>query len=335
MSRKTKKEGNPDNKLQIQLELISDRYKQLYAKEVTEGGRTCSHCGKTKALTNYFTTRNPLMHNQRIGICRACVDKTVNFADFGEAQYFLAMLNLPFFEEAWESALKTDTPAGKYVQIMNLGQYSKYQAATITDIQTHGHAYDSDPYKARIDQLTEEDKGYLKAKWGYNYDILDLLRMEDYYDEMMEDYEITTRSHQDYLIKIVQVSLVLDQLIKEGDFDNYKKMSKTYDDLMKSADFVQNKRNQKDAEGHNAFAAVFEMAEKQGFIPEYHNEENPDLVDKTIRNIKSWMANIVRGETDLDVLLENAAKRVIEQERKEQEDTDAYGDVGGLDDDST
>ena len=322
-----------NKKMEESLETIIAEYKEKYQHEVSEPHRVCSCCKKTKSLTNYFKARNPFMHNTRIGVCKGCLEENVNFGDFNEVQYFLTLINVPFVEDVWQNALHDPNPISKYIQMMNLGQYAHLDSASINRIKSYSKAFDTDPYQAQLDMMTDDERGYLQAKWGYHYDILDCVKMEEYYNDMMEDYEITTRSHQDYLKKIVQTSLILEQLIENSQYDDFKKVSKTYDDLMKSADFVQNKKDNKKDAGHNAFGVIFEMAEKKGFIPQYHNDEEPDIVDRTIKNVKAWTETLVKGEADLDVLMENAAKRVIEQEKKEKETIQQeYSGIGGLND---
>ena len=311
---------------------IIKRYNEMYPEEAVEPNRQCSRCKKTKPLTKYYKSRNPIMHNKRIGICRDCIEETVNFLDFGEAQYFLTLMHAPFVEDAWISVSQEDYPVGQYMKMMNLGQYKNLEPAMIHRIKSHSKAFDADPYQAKLDMLTEDERGYLQGKWGYTYSLIDCVKLEDYAERMMEDFEITTRAHQDYLKMIIKTSLAMERALDEKDYDNAKKLGKLYDDLMKSANFAESKsKDKKYDDNFNAFGVIFEMAEKGDFIPQYHNEEDPDIVDRTIKNLKSWTQNLIRGEADLDILMENAAKRVIEQEKKEKEEYDYIG-IEGMED---
>ena len=57
---------------------------------------------------------------------------------------------------------------------------------------------------------------------------------------------------------------------------------------MKSANLADAKSKENRREGsYNAFGLLFETVEKRGFIPKYHDVEDPDIVDKTIKNLKS------------------------------------------------
>jgi len=321
-----------NKKMTEELMSIIKRYNEMF-KEVPEAARVCGHCKKNKTLTHYFSARNPLMHNRKISICKECVEEQIHFEEYGEAQYFLTLMGLPFVEDAWERCLRDPAPIGQYVKLMNLGQYASLEAATIHRIKSYSEAFDHDPYQAQLDTLTDDEKGYLKAKWGDHYTFIDCLKLEEYAEQMMEDYDIDTRSHQDYLQKIAKVSLIIDGMIRDGDYDGVKKMSKTLDDLMKSAGFAQSTKS-KDAKtdsGFNAFSVLFEMAEKKGFIPKYATDEPKDIVDTTIKNLQAWTYQLIAKEPDLQTLLENAAKRVIEQEKKEKDEKKEYAELEDID----
>jgi len=331
---KNNKEKTTGNvKMEEKLLKIIERYKNQFVVK-HEKRKVCTSCDIEQQFKEFFVARNPLMPTTRISVCRTCLDKHINFDDYMEAQYFLSLCHAPFVEDVWEVALTKDKPIGYYFKTINLTQYSKLDPQAVHRIRKAARQYDADPYQAKMDMLTPHEAGYLKAKWGESYDMVDRIKLEEYYDEMMEDYEIITRSHKDYLKMIIKTSLAMEKALDEADYDNYKKLAKAYDDLMKSADFVQSKKQEKkDENAYNAFGVVFEMAEKKGFIPQYHKEPEKDIVDKTIKNLKNWTLQLVRGEADLEQLLENAAKRVVEQEKEEekQEGNEQYpAEIEGL-----
>ena len=54
----------------------------------------------------------------------------------------------------------------------------------------------------------------------------------------MESYDIQTAGHIDTLKLVCKTSLKANQLIDIGDIDGYQKVSKVYDNLMKSGNFT-------------------------------------------------------------------------------------------------
>ena len=88
-----------------------------------------------------------------------------------------------------------------------------------------------------VEDLTDEEKKYLRLKWGKTYKPEEWIKLEQLYEEMMSSYDIQTAGHIDTLKLICKTSLKANQLIDIGDVEGYQKMSKVYDNLMKSGKF--------------------------------------------------------------------------------------------------
>jgi hypothetical protein len=57
------------------------------------------------------------------------------------------------------------------------------------------------------DDLTDEDKKYLTIKWGKTYKPYEWVQLEQYYEDMMNAFDIQTPAHIDYLKLICKTSL--------------------------------------------------------------------------------------------------------------------------------
>lgn len=68
-----------------------------------------------------------------------------------------------------------------------------------------------------IDDLTEEDKTYLRLKWGKTYRPEQWIKLEQLYDEMTKSYDIQGAGHIDTLKLICKTSLKANELIDIGD----------------------------------------------------------------------------------------------------------------------
>ncbi|MBE6148189.1 MAG: hypothetical protein E7167_01555 [Firmicutes bacterium] len=86
-------------------------------------------------------------------------------------------------------------------------------------------------YEDETDELdlTDEDKMYLRLKWGKSYKPEEWVRLEQLYMEMMESYDIQSAGHIDNLKLLCKTSLKANQLIDIGDVEGFQKMSKVYD----------------------------------------------------------------------------------------------------------
>lgn len=68
-----------------------------------------------------------------------------------------------------------------------------------------------------MDQLTEEDKTYLKLKWGKTYRAEEWIKLEQLYEDMLASYDVQGAGHKDTLKMVCKASLKANQLIDIGD----------------------------------------------------------------------------------------------------------------------
>ena len=156
--------------------------------------------------------------------------------------------------------------------------------------------------------LTDEDRIYLRLKWGKTYKPEEWVRLEQLYNDMMNSYDIQGAGHEDNLKLLCKTSLKANQLIDIGDVEGFQKMSKVYDTLMKSGKFqaVQNKAES--GEYVDSVGELVAICEKDGFIPRYYLGEPNDKVDQTILDMKRYTRTLITEETNLGNLIEEAIK---------------------------
>ena len=296
--------------------------------------RKCKVCDKGFEEQHFPRGKNPFFMDGRINVCRNCISGLIDPHNPVEVQYILSLMFLPYVEEVWEKILKEDDkPLTTYIAKMNLTQYRNLEPAVVHRLKSQLERFQEDPYQARVDLMTEDELKFLKAEWGESWNLVDCLKMQDYYKKMQQDFNIANQAHHDYVKKIIKTSLKVDKLLEDGELKDYKDLTKVYNDLMKAAEFsAASKKDKKSDDGVNAVGLIYSLAEKKKFIPKYHNEEDPDVVDKTEKNLKSWMHKLVSNEADLVALLENAARRVVEQEKQEEQMTEEYADIAELED---
>ena len=171
------------------------------------------------------------------------------------------------------------------------------------------------------DDLTEEDRTYLRLKWGKAYRPEEWVKLEQLYNEMMESYDIQTAGHIDTLKLICKTSLKANQLIDIGDVEGFQKMSKVYDSLMKSGKFTAAQNKAESGEYVDSISELVEICEKEGFIPRYYTAGPMDKVDETLADLKGYTRSLVTEEMNLGNLIEGAVKEMARLEaQKEDED---------------
>jgi hypothetical protein len=67
--------------------------------------------------------------------------------------------------------------------------------------------FDRDVSNDFDDDLTDDDRTYLRLKWGKTYKPEEWIRLEQLYNEMMDSYDIQSAGHIDTLKLVCKTSL--------------------------------------------------------------------------------------------------------------------------------
>ena len=175
-----------------------------------------------------------------------------------------------------------------------------------------------------INSLTQEDKIYLRMKWGKTYKPEEWVQLEKLYNDMMESYDIQSAGHIDTLKLVCKTSLKSNQLLDAGDVEGAQRMVRMYDSLMKSGKFTASQNKAENGEAVDSVGEIVAMCEKDGFIPRFYVDKPQDKVDRTIQDIQSYTRTLVTEEMNLGNLIEQAVKQIQEDKEKEaQRDADS------------
>ena len=176
------------------------------------------------------------------------------------------------------------------------------------------------------DELTQEEQKYLIFKWGKSYSLEDLVRMETLYQETAESFDVSNPNHKDYLKKICKASLQLDRSLDYGDADSAAKYSRMYDMMNKSAKFTAASNKVEKEEYIGSVGELVAICEKEGFIPRYHNDEQKDIVDKTLEDMNNYVEKLISNEMNLSDLVEAAIQMIAIEEAKQNSEEDELTD---------
>ena len=172
------------------------------------------------------------------------------------------------------------------------------------------------------DDLTEEDRTYLRLKWGKTYKSEEWIKLEQLYEEMMASYDIQGAGHIDTLKLVCKTSLKANQLIDIGDIEGFQKMSKVYDSLMKSGKFTAAQNKAESGEFVDSIGELIEMCEKQGYIERYYVESPKDRVDLTIADMQRYTRTLIEEETNLPVMVEKALREIDKEDKDNAANTE-------------
>lgn len=248
---------------------------------MSEKTRVCSVCGKILTYEKFYKSNNPT-HGGYAPMCKMCVNKIVDSNDITSVYSFLKNLDIPFIRVVWERHKNKNKPMGAYLREIN--SLKQYEGMRWKD-----SIFDEDNI------LPKDDVKIYSKKWHGYYTQSEIEYLDEYLDGLMRDFVINTTSHIDYAKKIAQASLATNnayQAMIEGipGADNkYKSLQKVFDDLSQSAKFAEASRSKNDV-GLGSFGKVFEMVERNQWIP-HHIPLEKDDIDK----ILDYYANIERS----------------------------------------
>lgn len=247
--------------------------------------KVCSKCTNEMAVRNFYKSQSPLFADGYVSMCKSCLFSLVDERDLvGSLKSILMKMDKPYLHDTWESTLESEptNPIGVYIKNINsLPQYRKmsYEDSTFEDVEVVSQESPKVVISDDSIQITNE----LKLKWGLKYTDYELLVLEKFYKDMEKSYDMSTPQHRRLLIQLSKMNIELDKFLERGAVTEYTKMSKTYDETMKSAGFRPVDRKSSDeASGIRTFSQIFEEVEREGFIEPAPITEHKDLADETL-----------------------------------------------------
>ena len=181
-----------------------------------------------------------------------------------------------------------------------------------------------------VAQLTDEDKTYLRLKWGKMYKPDEWIELEKLYMDMMESYDIQAAGDKNTLILACKSSLKANQLIDIGDIDGAQKAMKMYEALMKSGKWTAAQNKAENGEYVDSISELVALCERDGFIPRYYVDTPQDKVDRVIQDLQDYTRNLVVEEMHLGPLLERAVHQIEKDRANEVEYDDEDDEVDDL-----
>ena len=171
--------------------------------------------------------------------------------------------------------------------------------------------------------LTDEDRTYLRLKWGKTYKPEEWVKLEQLYEEMMASYDIQGAGHKDTLKLICKTSLKANQLIDIGDIEGFQKMSKVYDSLMKSGKFTAAQNKAELGEFVDSIGELIELCEKEGYIERYYVEQPHDKVDLTIQDMQRYTRTLIEDETNISTMVERALRENAKEDEEKAKNAES------------
>lgn len=243
--------------------------------------KDCDAMGRYQQASNFYKSRNVCIGNYPY--CKDCVNKMVDIDDMNTVYGVLQVLDTPFVQDVWREAL-ADVD-GKYMdtylKLINTTYKSRYENARFKD----------SIYELSNDLVTDDEGNEIKnwdSEWQGYYSQRELDYLNQYYQNLNNDFKIITTNHKDYARRIAQASLIMNDTynyMRSNPDDKdavaaYNAAVSNFDRLSKSAQFAESQRSASDV-SLGCFGKVFDAVEKHNFVPQ-HIPEDQDMFDKII-----------------------------------------------------
>ena len=310
---------------------------------------TCQECKQEKDESHFYKATN-LEHfpKGRLDYCKKCLDDIIKIDKPDTYMSIFKMADLPFIEKEWQSLiekhgtkalLKPTAIFGRYISRMNFAQYKDMRWSNsifIPEDKKKPKIVQEGIYPPPLvnaeddedvaDDLSFEDRAYLQAKWGTDYNWDELVKLEQFWSDMHDSYDIVSAAHKNYLRNICKCSLKMDQALDSNNVDAFNKLSKMYDTLMKSAKFTEAQNKAESNNWIDSFSEFIDYIEKDGYIEKYVTDIPKDVVDLTEKNMNAYTRKLVLGESDLGRMIEASIEKMKHEEDREEGEIDENDD---------
>ena len=228
------------------------------------------------------------------------------------------------FDPVKEEELKRKLEAGEISQ----AEYNTLSVTTFSEkeeekphIKTYFSEYEINENDI-ADQLTDEDRLSLIAKWGVHYRPSEWITMEKLYNRYAQEYELTI-DREEALKKICKLSLKADQAVDAGDTMSAKAYMSMLDTLRKSAKFTEAQNKDEAIKELDTIGELVALCEQEkGIIEQFpvnSDDYSQDVIDLTIKDLKSYNRNLVVNELGLGDLIESYIQKLEQAEESDQQ----------------
>lgn len=190
------------------------------------------------------------------------------------------------------------------------------QPTSTWDAPAPDYSFSAQIENEMVGDLTDEDRRYLCLKWGKTYRPEEWLRLEEFYVQMTNSYDIQSAGDLNTLKLACKSSLKANQLLDLGDIEGAQKATKMYESMMKQGKWTaqQNKEDGNDA--IDSIGELVAICERDGFIPKYYVDSPKDKADRVLQDMQKYTKDLIENESGLGIMMERAVTQIEEEEAR-------------------
>lgn len=294
--------------------------------------KTCCECGRTQPVgnpmaaasgSNFIPTKS-FLYDGYLPICNDCISKRINAAmDSPESVLEVGnklsqYIDIPFNPDLWRRMIKIHGAKGFHVYASMMQTDEEYPTADWGVVNRKYLKLESEKsLEDEMPELKEERLKAIREKWNGNYAEEELNYLEDLLQGIIKTQDVSSAKSYDEAKKLCKVSLMIEERIRAG--EDFDKLLASYEKLTKVADFTP--KSSRNAGDFNSVGELVAWLEKRGWINEFYDGANRDVVDSTIKNFQSYIRNLYINETNI---AEEIDRRLAALERIDKIENDYY-----------
>ena len=143
---------------------------------------------------------------------------------------------------------------------------------------------------------------------------------------MTESFDIQDADTINTLILICKVTLKANQALDSGDYDGFGKLSRTLEQMRKSAKFTAAQKKEEKGDAVDCVGELVSMCERQGFIPRFATDIPQDKVDVTLRDMNDYVRKLVTQDLGFGQQIEDALKKIQLQKEMQEKEAEMWSD---------
>ena len=280
----------------------------------------CPQCGQLKEV---MLSNNPLTGTP---ICFDCINTHLDYNNLAHAEFFCRSYNLPWMPKIW-------------VQLMdeaNEDVFKQYTAGVLDEKDNQPNlAYDSSTkdlwlrtnkewekcrsFAQILSRLEPIKESYIergRLKWGEQYNFEELIKLDSIYTRTLKANNITNPLQKEAVKTLCKLQIEIDEAVRAKDAKAIKDFSSAWNTFAKQAD-LETMINETKTDDITTVAELYDYMERQGFKFKFYDGFDRDEVDFTIKDIQETNRNLILEATGLQPLLEQLAKKKLEQAEEE------------------
>lgn len=168
----------------------------------------------------------------------------------------------------------------------------------------------------RLEPIKESYIERGRLKWGEQYNFEELIKLDSIYTRTLKANNITNPLQKEAVKTLCKLQIEIDEAVRAKDAKAIKDFSSAWNTFAKQAD-LETMINETKTDDITTVAELYDYMERKGFKFKFYDGFDRDEVDFTIKDIQETNRNLILEATGLQPLLEQLAKKKLEQAEEE------------------